>query len=98
MSTAGITIGVMSLITVLSVMNGFEGQLKHRILGVIPQAIVSGSATHSPDVNTLGHLDGVEATAPLVSTDAIVQSPVAIGAGKLLGISLIAMNLLSSTW
>ncbi|SKA54786.1 lipoprotein-releasing ABC transporter permease subunit LolC [Enterovibrio nigricans] len=87
MSTAGITIGVMSLITVLSVMNGFEGQLKHRILGVIPQAIVSGSATHSPDVNTLGHLDGVEATAPLVSTDAIVQSPVAIGAGKLLGIS-----------
>lgn len=28
MSTAGITIGVLSLITVLSVMNGFEAQLK----------------------------------------------------------------------
>lgn len=33
MSTAGITIGVLSLVTVLSVMNGFEGQLKDRILG-----------------------------------------------------------------
>lgn len=33
MSTAGITIGVMALVTVLSVMNGFEDQLKSRILG-----------------------------------------------------------------
>ena len=30
MSTAGITIGVMSLVTVLSVMNGFEAQLKNQ--------------------------------------------------------------------
>ncbi len=41
MSTAGITIGVMALVTVLSVMNGFEAQLKNRILGVLPQAVVS---------------------------------------------------------
>jgi lipoprotein-releasing system permease protein len=40
MSTAGITIGVLSLVTVLSVMNGFEAQLKDRILGVLPQAVV----------------------------------------------------------
>ncbi len=41
MSTAGITIGVMAMITVTSVMNGFEGQLKGRILGVLPNAVVS---------------------------------------------------------
>ncbi|NMS31151.1 lipoprotein-releasing system transmembrane subunit LolC, partial [Vibrio parahaemolyticus] len=41
MSTAGITIGVMALVTVLSVMNGFESQLKERILGVLPHAVVS---------------------------------------------------------
>ncbi len=41
MSTAGITIGVLALITVTSVMNGFEGQLKGRILGVLPHAVVS---------------------------------------------------------
>jgi len=33
MSTAGIAIGVLALITVSSVMNGFEAQLKGRILG-----------------------------------------------------------------
>ncbi|GAL05135.1 lipoprotein releasing system transmembrane protein LolC [Photobacterium aphoticum] len=42
MSTAGITIGVLALVTVLSVMNGFEDQLKARILGVMPQAVISG--------------------------------------------------------
>ncbi|CZF82160.1 lipoprotein-releasing ABC transporter permease subunit LolC [Grimontia marina] len=88
MSTAGITIGVMALVTVLSVMNGFEGQLKHRILGVIPQAIVAGDAQHAPDVNTLAKLDGVTGTAPVVSTDSVVQSPKSISAGKLLGVDV----------
>ncbi|CZF78486.1 Lipoprotein-releasing system transmembrane protein LolC [Grimontia celer] len=88
MSTAGITIGVMALVTVLSVMNGFEGQLKHRILGVIPQAIVAGDAQHAPDVNTLANLEGVTGTAPIVSTDSVVQSPKSISAGKLLGVDV----------
>lgn len=35
-STFGIAIGVAALMVVISVMNGFEGQLKGRILGVIP--------------------------------------------------------------
>ncbi|WP_407332949.1 lipoprotein-releasing ABC transporter permease subunit LolC [Enterovibrio sp. 27052020O] len=86
MSTAGITIGVMALITVLSVMNGFEGQLKHRILGVIPQAIISGDTQLAPDVNTISNWESVTDTAPIVSTDAVVQSPVSIGAGRLLGV------------
>ena len=41
MSTAGIAIGVMSLIAVMAVMNGFEGQLKHRILNVLPQGVIN---------------------------------------------------------
>ena len=36
-------LGVMVLITVLSVMNGFESALKSRILGVAPHAIVQGT-------------------------------------------------------
>ncbi|WP_028024074.1 lipoprotein-releasing ABC transporter permease subunit LolC [Enterovibrio calviensis] len=86
MSTAGITIGVMALVTVLSVMNGFEGQLKHRILGVLPQAVISGDAELAPDVNTIANWDNVTGTAPIVSTDAVVQSPISIAAGRLLGV------------
>jgi lipoprotein-releasing system permease protein len=40
-STVGILLGVASLITVVSVMNGFEGELKKRILGIVPHIIVT---------------------------------------------------------
>lgn len=40
-SIAGILLGVASLITVVSVMNGFEGELKKRILGLVPHVEIS---------------------------------------------------------
>jgi lipoprotein-releasing system permease protein len=40
-SMLGIILGVMALITVLSVMNGFEKELRNRILGVVAHATVS---------------------------------------------------------
>lgn len=43
-STAGITIGVLALITVLSVMNGFEQDLKVRILGAVPHIVLTERA------------------------------------------------------
>ncbi|CAH8216509.1 lipoprotein release complex - inner membrane subunit [Vibrio aestuarianus] len=90
MSTAGITIGVMSLVTVLSVMNGFESQLKSRILGVLPQAVVSqqGDKTAltsaAPDfINDLSTARPVE---PIVRSEAVIQSTSQLAAGLLIGI------------
>lgn len=40
-SMIGLTLGVAVLITVLSVMNGFDKELKGRILGMVPQATVT---------------------------------------------------------
>ncbi|HEU5398760.1 MAG TPA: lipoprotein-releasing ABC transporter permease subunit [Gammaproteobacteria bacterium] len=42
MSLVSIAIGVMALITVLSVMNGFQNELRNRILGMTADATVSG--------------------------------------------------------
>ncbi|HEY4713692.1 MAG TPA: ABC transporter permease, partial [Aquirhabdus sp.] len=42
-SIIGLMLGVAVLITVLSVMNGFDRELKTRILGMIPQATVSSN-------------------------------------------------------
>lgn len=42
-STIGLTLGVAVLITVLSVMNGFDREIKSRILGMVPQASVTST-------------------------------------------------------
>ena len=42
-SMIGLTLGVAVLITVLSVMNGFDRELKTRILGMVPQATVTAT-------------------------------------------------------
>lgn len=42
-SMLGIMLGVMVLITILSVMNGFEKELRDRILGVVAHVTVSGA-------------------------------------------------------
>ncbi|MBD3667018.1 MAG: lipoprotein-releasing ABC transporter permease subunit [Kangiella sp.] len=41
-SMIGIALGVMVLITVMSVMNGFERELRDRILGMAPHVLVQG--------------------------------------------------------
>lgn len=77
-STGGITLGVLALITVLSVMNGFEGELKSRILGAVPQAVLSN------DTQTINHwqeklaplltIEKVKSVEPVVTSEAIIQS------------------------
>ncbi len=90
MSTAGITIGVMSLVTVLSVMNGFEAQLKGRILGVLPQAVVSfddektSISQGAPEF--LSSYGSIREPEPIVRSEAIIQSSSQLTAGLMIGI------------
>jgi len=50
----GITLGVWALITVLSIMNGFEGELRDRILGVASHVTISGAEGGLRDWERLG--------------------------------------------
>ncbi|WP_038345346.1 lipoprotein-releasing ABC transporter permease subunit [Acinetobacter sp. A47] len=43
MTMIGLTLGVAVLITVLSVINGFDRELKNRILGIVPQATIAST-------------------------------------------------------
>lgn len=90
MSTAGITIGVMSLVTVLSVMNGFEAQLKGRILGVLPQAIVSQHDGKTPRTEEappfIQQLSTASSPEPIVQSEAVIQSSAQLSAGFMMGI------------
>lgn len=90
MSTAGITIGVMSLVTVLSVMNGFEAQLKERILGVLPQAVISQTDGKTPRLDEspefIRQLSKDKHVEPIVRSEAVIQSSSQLSAGMLIGI------------
>ena len=41
-SGLGIAIGVAAIVTVMSVMNGFQSEIKNRMLGILPQAKIMG--------------------------------------------------------
>ena len=69
-SVAGIALGLTALIIVISVMNGFEGQLKTRILGIVPHIEVLGDV----DESTLRALPHVITTMTYRETEAVVQS------------------------
>ncbi|WP_350326790.1 lipoprotein-releasing ABC transporter permease subunit LolC [Pectobacterium aroidearum] len=90
LSAIGITLGVMALVTVLSVMNGFERELEENILGVMPQAVIStpqGSLNPALiPASSLDSLDGVTRIAPLTTGDVVLQSARSVAVGVMLGI------------
>ena len=78
-SIAGILLGVASLIAVVSVMNGFEGELKKRILGIVPHVIVENSDSTSlsqwqPLHNKLLTNKHITQVTPVIESEALIQS------------------------
>ncbi|MEH0876244.1 lipoprotein-releasing ABC transporter permease subunit LolC [Pectobacterium cacticida] len=91
LSAIGITLGVMALVTVLSVMNGFERELEDNILGVMPQALIttpqgSLNPAHIP-ASSLRALNGVTRIASLTTGDVVLQSARSVAVGVMLGIN-----------
>lgn len=76
-SMLGIAVGVTALITVLSVMNGFEQELRERILGMVAHATINGVGEgldnwHPVMERALEHPEVVGA-APFVSREGMLQ-------------------------
>ncbi len=75
-SMAGLSLGVAALIVVLSVMNGFQQELRKGILGVVSHLEISGAAgslDHWPELLArLGRDKAVVAGAPYVLTQAML--------------------------
>ena len=70
-SMLGIALGVAALIIVLSVMNGFQKEIRARILGVTPHIQVSNETGNMADwqtiLNYVSHFPKVSAAAPFVN-------------------------------
>src|SRR3954465_8121231 len=76
LSTAGLVIGVALLIVVMSVMNGFDRELREKILGIMPQGAVyqRDGIEHYPQLITqLKEDKRIIAAAPFVQIQGLLS-------------------------
>ena len=89
-SILGIALGVSALITVLSVMNGFEAELRDRILGMTSHASITGIDGELHDWGTLqaplGREPRVKGWAPYVEGQAMINSDRRVSGSLIRGI------------
>lgn len=78
MSMLGIALGVIVLITVLSVMNGFDREIKKRVFSMWPPLTVSSVSNYVNNWQDLGNIlsefPGITAVAPYVNGEAMLTN------------------------
>ncbi len=89
-SMLGIALGVMALITVLSVMNGFEAQLREKILGMASHVTVSESRNALHNWRDLGKTfnadEDVIGWAPFVKAEVMLSANQRVSGSLLRGV------------
>jgi lipoprotein-releasing system permease protein len=75
----GVMLGVMTLIIVLGVMNGFERDLKDKILGTVSHIVVMNNSTRSITdwaqvMDRIKLIDGINAVTPYIYGQAMLSS------------------------
>ncbi len=90
MSVCGLMLGVATLIVVLSVMNGFERELRMRILAVTSHATLTGISGTLADWQTLAararRQSGVQAAVPYVESQAMLANGYAMTGATVRGV------------
>lgn len=98
-SMLGMVLGVASLITVLSVMNGFGGELRERILALVPHAYLEWLGDEELPVEDvsrqLSDFEQVIATAPFHSDTVLVVGPYTQQGALVTGIDPLAQQRVS---
>jgi lipoprotein-releasing system permease protein len=89
-SVLGLALGVATLIVVLSVMNGFQREIRNRILSVTSHATMTGLEGNLPDWQSIQRQaqqqPGVVATAPYIEAQAMLANGAHIDGATVRGI------------
>jgi lipoprotein-releasing system permease protein len=89
-SLAGVALGVAALITVLSVMNGLESELRTRLLSLTAHASLNAAGASIDDwrarLQQLQGSPGLSGAAPFLDTDAMLSRPPAMSGAIIRGI------------
>ena len=90
-SMIGLALGITVLITVLSVMNGFDEQIKQQVFSVLPEVTlvtpVSSMSEQAAIAKEVAQVSGVKVASPYVSGEAMLTH-----AGQIRGIQLIGVD------
>ncbi len=98
LSTAGLVIGVALLIVVMSIMNGFDKELRERILGIMPQAMIyhrEGIDNYQELIEQIKSNKNVIAAAPFVQIQGLLSYQKRVSPINLFGINPAAESKLS---
>src|SRR5271165_3322112 len=89
-SLLGVALGVIALITVLSIMNGFETELRTRLLSLSAHATLTERGAAITDwrarIEALAGAAGLKGAAPFLDTDAMMSCPPAMSGAVVRGI------------
>jgi lipoprotein-releasing system permease protein len=88
-SVIGVALGVATLIVVLSVMNGFEKELRERLLGLTSHASIlqdGGLDDWLPLVERLQQKSDIRGAAPYIEQEAILSGPGGLAGALITGI------------
>jgi len=89
-SLLGVALGVLALITVLSVMNGLESELRTRLLSLTAHATLSAGGAPIEDwrarIEALKGAPGLVGAAPYLDTDAMLSHPPSMSGAVVRGV------------
>jgi lipoprotein-releasing system permease protein len=101
-SLLGVALGVAAVITVLSVMNGLEAELRTRLLSLTAHASLSEAGAPITDwrarIAQLQGSQGLTGAAPFLDTDAMLSRPPSMGGAIVRGIDPVLEARVSSIW
>ena len=88
LSIAGVTIGVMALIIVIGVMSGFESDMKSRMLGVLPHAVLmrhgGNFADYKKVLDQINTVEDIVGATPVIYSQVMLRSPSGLLSGAVL--------------
>ncbi len=91
-SILGVILGVMTLIIVISVMNGFESQLRKKILGVNSDIVIlkfgGNIKNFQPLIKKISKIKGINGVTPFIYKQAMLSSAGAVSGVVVRGVDL----------
>jgi lipoprotein-releasing system permease protein len=91
-SIAGIALGMIALITVTSVMNGFENRLKSSMLQFVPHIVLDLPQSTNINETDLLHDPMVKSVSPFLSNEGLIVSNKSLQAVPILGVDQQGLN------